>query len=216
MSLPAGTTKSRRIRPIIEYMSGWSAEKAGEQAVHVASFAIWEFEPIVSRSSLFQEKQVIYWFLIFSFFLSFLFCFLWFVFVFCFLCSEGLNFQILEYWEIIQHSFHHLSQCREHWVGWTGPTLSHISPRDFQFTTFPAQCMMWGSWEAERKSSYELRSQSVLLALCLYLFLECWLTVLAQDKIWSGRWLCKIDVPELILLTKIFPLKNFSVWTPSS
>ena len=146
MSSPAGTTKSRRIRPVTEYVSGWSAEKAGEQAVHVASFAIWEFEPVVSRSSLFQEKQVIYWFLVFSFLLFFfpLFCF-------CFLCSEGLNSQILEYWEIIQHSFHHLSQCREHWVGWTGPTLSRISPRDFQFTTFPAQCTMWGSWEAERR-----------------------------------------------------------------
>lgn len=40
-----------------------SAGKAGEQAAYTAGFAIWEFEPIVSRSSLFQEKQSIHWFL---------------------------------------------------------------------------------------------------------------------------------------------------------
>lgn len=64
-----------------------------------------------------------------------------------------------------------------------------------------------GILRGREESSYELRSQSALLASCLYLFLEPWLTVLAQDKIWSGRWLCKIDIPKLILLTKIFPLR---------
>lgn len=146
MSLPAGTTKSGRIRPALEYVSGWSAEKAGAQAVHVASCAIWEFEPIVSRSSLFQEKPVIYWFLIFSFFFFPLFCF-------CFLCSEGLNSQILEYWEIMQHSFHHLAL--------SGLDRTYLEPHFTQGLSvhnLSSPVHDVGILRGREESSYELRS----------------------------------------------------------
>lgn len=198
MSLPAGTTKSGRIRPALEYVSGWSAEKAGAQAVHVASCAIWEFEPIVSRSSLFQEKPVIYWFLIFSFF-SFI--------LFLFSLFGGVKFPNFR---ILGNNAAFFPSPDSVQGALSGLDRTYLEPHFTQGLSvhnLSSPVHDVGILRGREESSYELRSQSALLASCLYLFLEPWLTVLAQDKIWSGRWLCKIDIPKLILLTKIFPLR---------